>query len=366
MKLIKIILVTSLSLAVHAEEPRNWQESWYIGGGIGQSTLNPNGGTQWHVSDDKSGAKKLYTGVNITKDTSLEAFWSDFGDAELKNGTQSGDINYKAIGVSGVYKPPISIAGIRPLGKLGIAKFTTKDKGDVSSKQVNNSSLFLGVGAEYELTQNINLRAEFERYDKDIKQYNLGLNWRPLHRNRIHRVERVNIPESTPAPVVVAPKPRYIPPPVVVAPAPRYIPAPVVIKPVVQKPVAPKPVIQVIHSSLSGGSNFNTGSSQLTSIGMGELRKLARDLQAEGMKVQSIEIVGHTDNVGNDSSNLALSIARANSVAGFLESLGVRRHLMRIAGKGETQPISSNQNAFGRSKNRRVKITVRGMRTIIK
>jgi len=345
----------------YAQEPRNWQESWYIGGSIGQSKLTPDGGTQWHVTDDTSGTKKLYTGVNVTKDTSLEAFWADLGDADLKSSTQTGSINYKAIGVAGVYKPPINIAGIRPLGKLGIARFTTKDKGTISSKQLHDNSLFLGLGAEYALTHNINLRAEYERYDKDIKQYSLGVNWRPLQRNHRNRVEKVTISEPVPTQKIMYAPPTPVvikqpKPPVVVVQKPRYLPA----------PVAKKPVMQVIHSSLSGGSNFNTASSQLTPRGENELQKIAHDLQSDGMKVRSIQITGHTDNVGDNASNQSLSLARANSVADFLVGMGIKRHLMRIDGKGETQPIATNQTETGRAQNRRVKISIKGMRTVVK
>ena len=369
MKLIKITLIAaSLSVATaSADESKSWQESWYIGGAIGQSKLNPDGGQQWEVTDEKSVSKKLYTGVNVTKDTGIEAFWNDFGDAELKSASQSGSVNYKAIGLAGVYKPPINIGGIQPLGKLGVAKFETKDKGELNSKQLNDVSMFLGLGAEYPLSDNVNLRAEYERFDKDIQHYNLGLNWRPLQRNRSNIVEKIAIKEpepvqaieyTPPPPKVIPAVKQYTPPP-----APAYVP-PAYVAPVYVPP--PKPKMQTIHSSLTGGSNFNTGSAELTYAGQRALSQLASDLQADGMKVKAITIIGHTDNVGNDSSNLALSLARANSVADYLQNQGVNRNLMHINGKGESQPIASNRSSQGRAQNRRVEIKIQGMRTVIK
>ncbi|MCK5917936.1 MAG: OmpA family protein [Cocleimonas sp.] len=379
MKLIKLTLMVSLasfSIGSHADEAQNWQESWYIGGAVGGSTLTPDGGDNWRVTGDKSISKKLYTGVNITKDTGLEAFWADLGSADLKSNGQSGSVNYKAIGVAGVYKPMVKFAGIRPLAKIGAAKFTTKDKGDLTSRQLHDISLFLGVGAEYAVSDNINLRAEYERFDKDIAHYNLGLNWRPLYRNRSSTVEQVvtQKPTPRPRPVYVQPKPKpvYIPPkprPVYTPPAPVYkpVPKPVVIqKPKPAPPVINVPKIQLIHSSLSGGSNFNTGSAQLTRRGQNRLNKLAYDIQSSSMTVKGLQITGHTDNVGDNRSNLALSLARANSVADYLQNLGVNRHIMRLDGKGESSPLASNRTKYGRAKNRRVEIVIKVMRKIVK
>lgn len=371
MKLIKLTLMVSLaslSLGSYADEAQSWQESWYIGGAVGKSTLTPDGGDNWRVTDDQAISKKLYTGVNITKDAGLEAFWADLGDADLKSNSQSGSVNYNAIGIAGVYKPLVKFAGIRPLAKVGVAKFTTKDKGALKSKQLHDVSLFMGVGAEYALSDNVNLRAEYERFDKDIEHYNLGLNWRPLHRNRSRIVEKVAIQKPAvfpePVPVYIPPKPAPAPVKIIYKPAPKPV--------VIQKPrptpppVIKKPKIQLIHSSLSGGSNFNTGSAQLTIRGQNRLNKLANDIQASSMQVKGLQITGHTDDVGDDRSNLALSLARANSVADYLQNLGINRHLMQLDGKGESRPLASNQTEHGRAKNRRVEIIIKVVRTIVK
>jgi outer membrane protein OmpA-like peptidoglycan-associated protein len=72
----------------------------------------------------------------------------------------------------------------------------------------------------------------------------------------------------------------------------------------------------------------------------------------------ALTVVGHTDNVGSDSYNQKLSEQRALSVARYLE--GKRVHSMRLAtsGKGESQPLASNNSESGRQANRRVEIYV--------
>ncbi len=71
-----------------------------------------------------------------------------------------------------------------------------------------------------------------------------------------------------------------------------------------------------------------------------------------------VEVTGHTDSVGSDSANQALSQNRANSVAGYLGSRGVANSRMIVSGAGESRPVASNDTDSGRAENRRVEITL--------
>jgi len=71
-----------------------------------------------------------------------------------------------------------------------------------------------------------------------------------------------------------------------------------------------------------------------------------------------VEVAGHTDSVGSDSYNQALSERRASAVASFLSSRGVMQQRMIIVGAGESRPIASNNTEAGRAQNRRVEITL--------
>lgn len=70
----------------------------------------------------------------------------------------------------------------------------------------------------------------------------------------------------------------------------------------------------------------------------------------------TLTIVGHTDNVGSDQYNQALSERRAHSVARYFESKRVNSMRLALAGKGETQPVANNNSESGRQANRRVEI----------
>jgi outer membrane protein OmpA-like peptidoglycan-associated protein len=73
-----------------------------------------------------------------------------------------------------------------------------------------------------------------------------------------------------------------------------------------------------------------------------------------------IEIVGHTDDKGDEKDNMYLSMLRAASVRDYLISKGHDASKMITTGKGEAQPIASNDTKEGRAQNRRVEILVLG------
>ena len=107
---------------------------------------------------------------------------------------------------------------------------------------------------------------------------------------------------------------------------------------------------------LTLGSNllFDTGSDVLKPGADDSLNRIAQFLQQHN--AMSVRIEGHTDSVGSDSYNDALSERRANAVAHALESRGVDGSHVRAVGRGKELPIATNETAAGRQANRRVEI----------
>jgi len=354
----------SIVSSVIANPLEKLSDQWYVGGSLGVSDLDPDGGNTWKTTDGKDLSKKIYVGTDVSRQVGLEAFWADFGEAKLKNYTgDTGKVHYQAIGANVVYNSPVKILGLHPLGKLGVAKFSNKDKGAVNSTQNNKLTIFGGIGAEFDLTENLTLRSEYEYFDKDISNLSIGINWSPKYRDHSY-IAQQNISQKSVVPAKklpdnniinvfvpqrAAPKPRPI---IIQRPKPKivYKPAPVPV------PVLPK--YKTVHKTLSGGSHFDSGSAQLTPDGRRTLDRLAQDLSKQSIK--SIRIVGHTDSIGSSQSNLSLSYARANSVASYLASHGVNRQLINTQGLGETRPVADNRTSRGRALNRRVEITVKG------
>jgi outer membrane protein OmpA-like peptidoglycan-associated protein len=103
---------------------------------------------------------------------------------------------------------------------------------------------------------------------------------------------------------------------------------------------------------------FDTGSATLRPGAREKVAKVAGVLLAyPGL---SIEIEGHTDNVGGDDYNQQLSEHRAETVRSYLVKQGIPPAAVRSVGLGESQPVVSNDTSSGRQQNRRVELVVSG------
>jgi outer membrane protein OmpA-like peptidoglycan-associated protein len=72
----------------------------------------------------------------------------------------------------------------------------------------------------------------------------------------------------------------------------------------------------------------------------------------------NIQIFGHTDSSGSDEYNQKLSEQRAAAVQAYLSSKGLKSSRFTVLGKGESEPIETNDTAAGRAKNRRVEFAI--------
>jgi OOP family OmpA-OmpF porin len=110
------------------------------------------------------------------------------------------------------------------------------------------------------------------------------------------------------------------------------------------------------RAALAGGYvSFVIGKSQVESSATALLDRLAgvaiRCLNDGGLR---LEIGGHTDNIGNDDANMALSRKRAMTVLLELMDRGVRADAITAIGFGETRPVAGNATDEGRARNRRI------------
>ena len=71
-----------------------------------------------------------------------------------------------------------------------------------------------------------------------------------------------------------------------------------------------------------------------------------------------IEITGHTDNSGDEASNLLLSQARVDAARTAMIEQGGDPERITAVGKGETEPIADNSTPEGRQLNRRVELKI--------
>jgi outer membrane protein OmpA-like peptidoglycan-associated protein len=106
-----------------------------------------------------------------------------------------------------------------------------------------------------------------------------------------------------------------------------------------------------IHVTFASGLLFDFDSDVVKPTARENLRNLASSL--DKFPGSDLLIAGHTDNVGSDDYNQALSQRRAESAARYLAQLGVSDNRLLTRGLGETEPKADNATEAGRSENRR-------------
>lgn len=109
--------------------------------------------------------------------------------------------------------------------------------------------------------------------------------------------------------------------------------------------------------TLDGQVLFVTGKAELLPIARDRLNQVAKSLkELDDDKLVSVE--GFTDSRGADDMNQKLSQDRANAVKDYLVSQGVKPEKLRAVGRGEANPVASNDTPEGRANNRRVEIVI--------
>ena len=130
-----------------------------------------------------------------------------------------------------------------------------------------------------------------------------------------------------------APSPNLVcgPQPIAQYVAPAAQPAPVVVAAVAAQPVREK-------VTLDADALFDFDKAVLRPEGRAALNAFVGKLQ--GVELETITAVGHTDRLGSDRYNQKLSEERAAAVKAYLVSQGIQPNTVRSEGKGETQPVT--------------------------
>lgn len=175
--------------------------------------------------------------------------------------------------------------------------------------------------------------------------------------SKVEKVEVAKVVNVEPkvVPIIEEIKPEV--PVVVVAAEPKVEVVPVAI---VEKPIVEKPVVST-STPAQYFRNFQLFESRvvaLSEVGKERLREWAKLFKAGGYS--SVAINGYTDNIppqrlkAQYATNGILSEARAKMVADYLLTQGIDAGAITVKGMGDADPVASNENEEGRSKNRRV------------
>lgn len=111
-----------------------------------------------------------------------------------------------------------------------------------------------------------------------------------------------------------------------------------------------------ITVTFASGLLFDLNSDQISANAGSNLHNLASSLGR--FPNTDILIVGHTDATGTADYNQGLSQRRATSASDYLANDGVSAGRLRTAGRGESEPIATNDTEAGRAANRRVEIAI--------
>jgi OmpA-OmpF porin, OOP family len=154
---------------------------WYVGGSLGQMEAEgdcPAGFT----CDLKDTAWKLFGGYRINRNFAAEVFYANLGEITVRTGPVSATGKTTSLGIAALGIFPVG-QQFELFGKLGIAssdqKVTATGPGATISNSGSGSDIVLGVGAAYNFSRSLGLRAEWERFnDSEINVISVGVQYK--------------------------------------------------------------------------------------------------------------------------------------------------------------------------------------------
>lgn len=102
---------------------------------------------------------------------------------------------------------------------------------------------------------------------------------------------------------------------------------------------------------------FESGTDEFTEQSNQEVKRVLAEMARR--QAPEIMVIGHTDQVGPDQTNDALSLQRAERVKSILVGMGIPRERILTAGRGRREPLVRTADGASEPRNRRVEISVR-------
>lgn len=110
-----------------------------------------------------------------------------------------------------------------------------------------------------------------------------------------------------------------------------------------------------------GPISFKESTAIMRSSAYPQLQRLAAI--ADACRNATVAVAGHTDASGNEAWNNTLSLRRAQAVADYLASVGIKRERIEVSGMGSSMPLADNATRYGRSLNRRIEVDLKQPRS---
>jgi OOP family OmpA-OmpF porin len=189
MRTTKLIVAAILALGGPFAASQAAAQGFYIGGSVGKSDFDDNNAIPSLITsgtvDGSDTGFKIFGGYQFNQNFGVDLAWVDLGKASY-SGTFSGlpvtggTVKTLGLNVSAVGTLPLS-SGFALFGKVGFfawdAKANDTTGGVPFSGSQNGTDVSFGVGASYDFTKNIGIRAEWERFkaEGDINLLSVGL-----------------------------------------------------------------------------------------------------------------------------------------------------------------------------------------------
>ncbi|MCQ1059242.1 outer membrane beta-barrel protein [Photobacterium sp. DNB23_23_1] len=317
-KVFKVLpLALLISGAVHAAT----DNPWYVGARVGGTTFdNLDGVIKGQNADKDDWGGGVFVGYNFNSWFGLEGGYTYLGQADY------GSDGFEVQGIDLVGKFTYEMTESFDLyGKLG--GFVAFVDNDNVNDDNNNLAGTAGVGVEYFFNNDLSARAEYQYYNQVGKTESPGQS--DVHFYGLSLVYHWGAPAPVP---VIEPEPEPMPEPV-----------PEVVK------------VEAVGAALP----FAFDSDDLTQEDIDLLQPVAQQLVK--YPDTQLYVVGHTDSRGTLEYNQKLSEERAAVVAGYVgQYFGIDKNRIVAQGRGELEPVASNDTDEGRAQNRRVEVFVPG------
>lgn len=360
-KIVRLLSLAGLSSLLAASAFA--QEGGYAYGGLSlgasrakideariSASLLASGLTTTSMSRDESDKGfKIFGGYQFNRHVAVEAGYFNLGkfgftSTTVPAGTLNGSIKLQGLNLDLVGTLPLT-ERLSAIARVGAQYASARDNfsgtGAVNVLNPNPSerawNYKAGAGLQYEFGPSLLVRAEAERYRVndavgnrgDINLYSVSLVF-PFGRT------------PAPAPRPIAAAPAYV------APAPAPVAAPPPPPPVVaQAPAAPVVMPSARRRvSFEADSLFTFDKSDVRPEGRSTLDKFVQELK--GVEFEVIAVEGHTDRLGSEAYNQALSARRAEAVKAYLvASGGWPAAKVAAVGKGESAPVTRPADCKG-------------------
>lgn len=324
------LVILPLALLVSGAVNAATVNPYYVGvraGGVHYADFDAKSGNDhWNPSQETSIDKDdfaggIFMGYNVTPWFAVETGYTWLGEVKLKN--DNAKVKQQAIDLVGKFTYQATDA-LDLYTKVGGAwQFSHIKAGDLSDRD-DSLIATAGLGAEYHFTNNLSARAEYQYYhDMEVKPANTKINW-DAHYYGVSLVYGWGAPAAA-VPVVTE--------------------------------VVEATTIQL--EPISAAMPFAFDSNKLSAQDKQRLDPIAQRLV--NFPEAQLVVIGHTDSTGAEAYNQKLSEQRALTVATYLtKHFNIDPSRVSAEGRGELDPVASNDTTEGRAQNRRADVTTPG------